>query len=52
MQNILDSLLYTLNRISVSGKENLMRLSACIETVEKLRDAQKAGAQENAAPDK
>jgi hypothetical protein len=51
MQNVLDSLLYTLNRISVCGKDNLERLNACIETVEKLREVYKTGAQQNAAPD-
>lgn len=37
MQTIFDKLLYTMNHISVCGKENIARMNACIETIERLK---------------
>ena len=41
MNSIIESLLYSLNRITVSGKDNMIRLTACIDTLEQLKAAYK-----------
>lgn len=38
MLKIINSVIYTLGKITVSGKENLDKLLACIRTLESLRD--------------
>lgn len=38
MQEILGSLIVTLNKIEVKGKNNLDMLLGCIQTLEKLRE--------------
>lgn len=38
MKEIFDSLIYSLGRVEVRGKENMDILLGCIQTLEKLRD--------------
>lgn len=38
MKQIFDSLIYSLGRVEVRGKENLDILLGCIQTLEKLRN--------------
>jgi hypothetical protein len=53
MQEIIKSLIITLNKISVNGEENMDMLLGCIQTLknllETIKKAQEKGATENEA---
>lgn len=39
MYGLLDSIIFTLNKVETHGKDNLDRLLGCIQTLEQLRDS-------------
>lgn len=39
MLNIIETILAMMNKISVSGKENIVRMKACIEALEQMKAA-------------
>lgn len=41
---IISSVIYTLNKVEVQGKENLMYLLGCINTLENLKNTMKGEA--------